>query len=79
MLRLQISSQNPDHQPLRERIEGLTIAKQIQFSSKQTQPILTEGETQVEGVEAIQKHLDEYLAFHSGWNQCCCDDWEGCL
>ena len=79
MLRLQISPKDPDHQLLRERIEGLTISKHIQFSSQQSQPVLTEGETQVEGFDAIQKHLDEYLAFHAGWNRCCCDDWEGCL
>ncbi len=58
----------------KEQLEQMTVPH-LMIQSEREVPYLTEGKTQVNGVDAINQFLKEYKAFMASWNQDRCDMW----
>lgn len=72
MIKLQISKDAPEQIALKERIEGLSLAREITTEESLEHPILTHSGKTYIGTQAITAYLDDFEQFHTQWYNCHC-------
>ncbi|MEH6657499.1 hypothetical protein [Leeuwenhoekiella marinoflava] len=72
MLQLQITNID-DYKILTERVKELLIPSEVLVVSALSKPTLIDGEHTTEGLEAINKYLDDLEKFTKQWYACRCD------
>lgn len=72
MIHLHISEQNPKHIAIKERLEHLSLAREVISDSSLDEAILVHSGKTFTGTQEIAEYLDEFEQFHSQWYNCHC-------
>lgn len=72
MIHLHISEQNPKHIAIKERLEHLSLAREVICDSTLDEAILVHSGKTFTGTQEITAYLDEFEQFHSQWYNCHC-------
>lgn len=76
MIELQISSKIECHILLKERLEKMSLARNVIESTETKTPLLKEGADTYKGCEDINAFLTKYESLVDQWYACRCDKYE---
>ncbi len=76
MIELSISPNIECHIHLKERLEDMSLSREVIESPKTKIPLLKDGGEEYKGCEDIEVFLNKYASFVERWYECRCDKYE---
>jgi len=73
MIHLIISDKDPKQVELKERLDGLSLARKIDIDPSKIQPVLLDKHETYQGIDEVTKYLDEVELYMKEWYACRCD------